>query len=171
MPTLLLDRPDLPLADINLQRYCILDCEPLHDIKGHLTNLFTKLPHIIGDAQLRSETIQLLDIVVPKEKPSGGDYRRVAIRLLALIKGRTHEDICLLMSTIVEISDILYANDNKRNTVTILRLGRQTNRQPGNVLPNVLLRLQARQLQNEMFKAQNHQSNKISQEARAAYKP
>lgn len=107
VPTLLLDRADLPHADINLQRYCILDCEPLHDIKGHLANLFTELPHIIGDVQLRAETIQLLDIVVPKEKPSGGDYRRAAIHLLA---GRTHEDIWLLMSTIVEISMPMMTN-------------------------------------------------------------
>ena len=197
-------------------------------MKGHLANLFTELPHIIGDMQLRNETQQLLDIVVPKEKPSGGDYRRAAIRLMALIKGRAPEDICLLVSTIVEISEILYANDDRRNTVTILRLHnltwlhhelcRQlfhslhtlsqqkffglylhalschaskqyeimclkscnaeneerlfgqakaialntTNRRPGNILPNVLLRLQAKQQQNEMFKAQNHQSNTIS---------
>lgn len=193
------------------------------------------VPHIIGDAQLRAETIQLLDIVVPKEKPSSGDYSQAAICLLALIKDRKHEDICLLMSTIVEITEILYANDDKRNTVAILRLhnltwlhhelcrqlfhklhtlSRQkffglylhalschaikqyevlclkscnaeneehlfgqaktialniTNRQPGNVLPNVLLCLQAKQLQNEMANAQNHLSKKISQEARAVY--
>lgn len=43
VPTILLDRPDMTLADINLHRYCILDCEPLHDLKGHIANLFTEL--------------------------------------------------------------------------------------------------------------------------------
>ena len=212
------------------------DCEPLHDIKGHLANLFTELPYIIEDAHLRNETVQLLEIVVPKEKPSGGDYRQAAVRLLSLITGRAPEDICLLMSTIVEISEILYAPEEKRNTVSILRLNnltwvhhelcrqllhnlhklsRQklfglylhalschapkqyevmclkscnaeneerlfgqakaialstTNRRPGNILPNILLRLQAKQQQSEMFKAQNHLSNTISREARAVYK-
>ena len=122
VPTLLLDNPALPLADMNLQRYCVLDCEPLHDIKGHLANIFTELPHIIADAQLRRDTCDLLDIVVPKEKPSGGDYRRAAIHLLALLKDRASNDIALLVQTIVEISEILYADDEKRSNVTVLRL-------------------------------------------------
>ena len=122
VPTLLLDTPDRKLEDINLHRYCILDCEPLHDIKGHLMNLFTELPYIITDMQLRNQVVELLDIVVPKEKPSGGDYRCAAIRALALLNESACEDICLLMNTIVEISEIQYANENKRNTTIILRL-------------------------------------------------
>lgn len=37
VPTLLLENPSLPLSHANLQRYCVLDCEPLHDLKGHLS--------------------------------------------------------------------------------------------------------------------------------------
>ncbi len=36
------------LPDLNLSKYEILDCEPLHDIKGHLANI---LPEI-GEWQL-----------------------------------------------------------------------------------------------------------------------
>lgn len=49
VPTLLLDNPAMSLADMQLQRYSVLDCEPLHDLKGHLANLFTEIPHIISD--------------------------------------------------------------------------------------------------------------------------
>ena len=38
VPTLLLNNPAVSLVEMQLQRYSILDCEPLHDIKGHLAN-------------------------------------------------------------------------------------------------------------------------------------
>lgn len=58
-------------------------------------------------------TQQLLDIVVPKEKPSGGDYRRAVIHLLALLKDKAPINIILLVQTILEISELLYASDEK----------------------------------------------------------
>ena len=36
VPSLLLLKPDQKLTNLNLQHYHILDCEPMHDIKGHL---------------------------------------------------------------------------------------------------------------------------------------
>ena len=44
-------------------------------------------------------------------------------------------------------------------------------RRPENILPNILLRLQAKQKQNELFKAQHSQSSKISKEVRAIHVP
>lgn len=60
--------------------------------------------------------------MVPKEKPSGGDYRCAALRLLAHLKGRANRNIVLLVESIVEITELLYANDDKRNNVKIIRL-------------------------------------------------
>ena len=237
VPTLLLDTPQLQLQDTNLHKYCILDCEPLHDIKGHLINIFTELPYAITHLPLRKEAVEMLNLVVPKEKPSCGDYRRAAIRLLALLKGKASTNVCTLLSTVIEISEILYSLDDKRNTTTILRLhnltwlhhelcrdlfstlhklGRQkmfglylhaltchapkqyeimclrscnaeneerlfgqakaialhaTNRQPGNVLPTILLRLQVKLERSTMFNTQNQQSNTISRESRLVHKP
>lgn len=52
--SLLLDNPAMSLAEIQLQRYSVLDCgEPLN---GHLANFFTEIPHIITDIQLQHET-------------------------------------------------------------------------------------------------------------------
>ena len=49
VPTLLLNNPAVSLDEMQLQRSSILDCEPLHDIKGHLANVFTEIRH--GKAQ------------------------------------------------------------------------------------------------------------------------
>lgn len=47
VPTLLLQNPQQALSDLNLQDYTVLECEPLHDLKGHLKNLFEILPEIL----------------------------------------------------------------------------------------------------------------------------
>lgn len=123
VPTLLLENPEAELNSMQLGRYCILDCEPLHDLKGHLANIFTELPHIITDSQVQQDVKDLLKVVVPKEKPSGGDYRRAMIQLLALLTEKAEKNVVTLVQTIiVEISEILYSNDERRNNVTILRL-------------------------------------------------
>ena len=43
--TLLLLNPMGARSDLNLDQYTVLDCEPLHDLKGHLINLCKELPH------------------------------------------------------------------------------------------------------------------------------
>lgn len=96
---------------MHLGRYCILDCEPLHDLKGHLANIFTELPHIITDSQLRQDVKDPVEVVVPKEKPSGGDFRRAIIKLLALLKEKAEKNVVCLVQTVVEISEILYSKN------------------------------------------------------------
>ena len=46
-----------------------------------------------------------------------------------------------------------------------------SNRKPGNILPNILLRLQAKQQAKEMFKEQTSKCNRISAEATAVHTP
>ncbi len=46
VPSLLVTKPEQPLTELNLDTYTILDCEPLHDLKGHLTNVLEELPNI-----------------------------------------------------------------------------------------------------------------------------
>ena len=47
VPTLLSQNPTKSLSSLNLQNYEILDCEPLHDLKGHHYNLLTELITLI----------------------------------------------------------------------------------------------------------------------------
>ena len=53
VPTLLLQNPQQALSEINLQHYSVLECEPLHDLKGHLKNLFEILPEILDKNFIR----------------------------------------------------------------------------------------------------------------------
>ena len=39
VPTLLMTNPQQHLKELHLEKYYILECEPLHDIKGHIHNL------------------------------------------------------------------------------------------------------------------------------------
>ena len=68
----------------------MLDCEPLHDLKGHLANLFTELPFVIDDQSLATECKQMIDIHLSKANVTGADYRLAAIHLLALLRGKVH---------------------------------------------------------------------------------
>ena len=52
VPTLPLLNHSCLLKDLNLQDYSILDCEPLHDLKGHLINLCKQLPFLLSFQQL-----------------------------------------------------------------------------------------------------------------------
>lgn len=47
VPTLLLSDPTQPLSNLNLHNYTVLDCEPLHDLKGHFNHLSEELPCLL----------------------------------------------------------------------------------------------------------------------------
>ena len=86
LPSLLLTNPSQSLDELNLQNYTILDCEPLHDLKGHLSNLFDELPHIL-EKSLAEDVSAILNVHLhTKETKRGGDYRLAAIHVLALLK-------------------------------------------------------------------------------------
>lgn len=122
LPSLLLLNPSQSLSEMNLEHYTILDCEPLHDLKGHIQNVFDELPGKLNKA-LAGEVKALLDTDLGKDMKTGGDYRLTAIHLLTLLRKRTVQpDILLLLQTLVEISELLYADDSKRTARTILRL-------------------------------------------------
>lgn len=72
---------------------------------------------------LAGEVKALIDTDLGKDMKTGGDYRLTAIHLLTLLRKRTVQpDILLLLQTLVEISELLYADDSKRTARTILRL-------------------------------------------------
>ena len=67
MPTLLALNPTQSLASLNLETYEVLDCEPLHDMKGHLNNLLPEIPHLLPPP-LKTECQQIIDTTLPKGK-------------------------------------------------------------------------------------------------------
>ena len=114
--------PTQPLSAINLQDYEVVDCEPLHDIKGHLYNILYEIPHLLSEP-LKSEYTQVLESTVPKQKTSGAVLRTAAIKLLMkLLKSTANASVVTLLDTIVRISHLLYMPESRRNPKMVLRL-------------------------------------------------
>ena len=56
--TLLLLNPIQPLSQVHLDNYTILNCEPLHHLKGHFRNLIQELPFLLkGDNRTACEEV------------------------------------------------------------------------------------------------------------------
>ena len=81
VPTLLTLCPTQSLTSLNIQKYEVIDCEPLHDLKGHLYNLLPEIPHLL-DSPVSQECQQLLETTLPKQKVSGAFLRVAPIKLL-----------------------------------------------------------------------------------------
>ena len=54
VPTVLVQNPSQSLSDLNLH-YEVLDCEPLHDIKGYLLILLLEIPLILPPTSLSTD--------------------------------------------------------------------------------------------------------------------
>ena len=116
VPTLLLNNPTETLTQVHLEGYTILDCEPLHDIKGHIDNLLQELPHIL-ETELSNEVEQLLQVDLwSKKNKRGGDYRLAIIHVLSLLRGRqTPPKILQLVETAVDLSCLIYQKEANRS--------------------------------------------------------
>ena len=123
VPTLLILNPTQPLSSLNLPRYEVLDCEPLHDLKGHLSNLLPEIPHLLPPG-LKEQCQQLLNSTIQKQKLSGATLRTAAIKLfLKLLQHEAANPLVVhLVHTAVKISEIFYSNESKRSPKTILQL-------------------------------------------------
>ena len=122
VPTLLTLDPTQDLATLNLSKYEVLDCEPLHDIKGHLHNLLPEIPYLLPSG-LNKKCQQILDSTLPKQKLSGAFLRVAAIKLpLKLQNQEVDPLIKALISTIVHISGIVYSYDSVRAPKSVLQL-------------------------------------------------
>ena len=114
MPSLLLANPTLSLEVLHLQHYTILDSEPLHDLKGHLFNLFTELPYILKDVQESCQKII---------KSKCADLRLTAVHLYQLfLQHYKYDHQLLLIQTAVQISEILYLPAHKQSPKRVLQL-------------------------------------------------
>jgi len=119
----LLANPTLSLEAVNLQLYTILDSEPLHDLKGHLINLFTELPFILS-GNVKETCQRIIQCNLNKEKVKCADLRLTAVHLYHhfLQHYRSDDYHLLLMQTVVQISEILYLPSSKRSPKRILQL-------------------------------------------------
>ena len=232
VPTILLNNPTESLTQINLEGYTVLDCEPLHDIKGHFENLLLELPHVL-ESTLSAEVRKVLKVDLwDKTTKRGADYRVAMIHTLSVLqRQQTPTNILQVVETAVDISSILYQEEIQRSPKAVLRLYNKTwlhfelckelfsatstvthqkffgiylhaltlhappqyeilnlksanteheerlfgqakqivnnasNRHPNNVIPNILLRLQAKQMKKDLYKTYHESASRISKAA------
>ena len=129
VPSLLLCNPKQTLRSLNLEKYSVMPCEPLHDLKGHLNNLFEALPDILQSPLKEKIEIVIKNTIAGKDSGhTGADLRVCAVRVLAALidarKAGCHVDteVMQLMETVVKVSENLYADESKRSSRHILQL-------------------------------------------------
>ena len=120
--TLLISHPTKLLSGSCLASYEILESEPLHDIKGHLFNLFEELPYLV-DGTLKDDISALIENGLQKEKINCADLRCLVIHCHLFLQSiSTDWKIKSLISTITKLCGILYSKSFDRSPKLVLRL-------------------------------------------------
>ena len=122
VPSILVLNPTQSLTELNLEDYEVLDCEPLHDLKGHGHNLLDELPHLVP-TQHKQKISQIIQSTL-KDGASGAVIRVAIIKAyLKLLKLQdVNNKVKELLGTLVKISQILYSRDCCRTPKTVLQL-------------------------------------------------
>ena len=122
VPSLLVLNPTQSLRDLHLQDYEVLDCEPLHDYKGHAYNLLQELP-ILLSPPLKKTVAEIISTTL-KDKVSGALLRVASIKVfLKLLKEKdVDKRVKQLLCTLIKISELLYASECNRTPKSVLQL-------------------------------------------------
>ncbi len=121
VPALLITNPTQSLDELNLQDYEILNCEPLHDLKGHTYNLLQEIPYLLPHH--KEELTHIIESTLGDT--SSGVHLRVAlikVYLKILNIPNVDDDLKQLLASLVKMSQILYVPDSGRNPKTVLQL-------------------------------------------------
>ena len=122
VPALLQSRPSEPLELLHLECYEVSPVEPLHDIKGHFSNV---IEESISNAPegLKNELEKIKAAVLNKDTLRGCDYRKAMILMYLKIRELQPESaLCKIYQTAVQLSKILYASESKRSPKAVLNL-------------------------------------------------
>ena len=122
--------PSLMQADPSmtglLTNYEILGCEPLHDLKNHIENLYMELPHHLPKPPKKYFEETIVASFEKKDCKRGVDYRKSLVKMNVALHGKIDKTIYMILSTLCEIQRILYIGENERTIENILRLYNQT---------------------------------------------
>uniref|UniRef100_A0A7M5V8A4 Uncharacterized protein n=1 Tax=Clytia hemisphaerica TaxID=252671 RepID=A0A7M5V8A4_9CNID len=123
IPAVCFLNPSLSLERINLKHYEISLIEPLHDIKGHIKNMWELLPkHLSKDMEIFFQN-ELISILGEKDTYRGSDYRLSALFMCWVMENHSScpREIKELLYTLTEISRLAYLPAQKRSPRFILR--------------------------------------------------
>ena len=120
VPALLLTNPTQSLSSLNIDRYEVVASEPLHNLKGHIINLLTELPHVLPPRDVTTQCYHLILCCLAKEKKSGADLRRAVIQGFLLLKDLDcGSRVLMLLQTVIKIGEILYSRDTQRQVLQL----------------------------------------------------
>ena len=97
--------PSLLITD---PEYTILNCEPLHDLKGHLKHLLTELPYILHGEPLELCQELLENVLISKREGgfTGADLRVALLEVYKLLHCLDVQvELKFLLQTAAKISD------------------------------------------------------------------
>ena len=113
--------PTGKLSDLNLEEYTILDCEPLHDEKGHLINMCKELPYLLT-GNMRKSCEDIIAATVSNKMTCADHWVLIMQLYLHLHQQKASKRILDLLETVIRISQILYIPAEERTPRWILQL-------------------------------------------------
>ena len=122
LPALSFGSIDKKMSELNLQSYEVSPCEPLHDTKGHIKNVWEALLDVLdgNDKRIFQESLQ--NCYGSKAKVRGSDYRYSTIIVYNNLKDSCSRKIKELLYTLQEINRLAYQKSTKRSPKYILRI-------------------------------------------------
>ena len=120
VPALLTLNPTMIQSE--LRRYQIMAVEPLHDFKGHISNIMKELEDAIADGSVLRDITRT---TVNMTHGRGCDWRKAVILAAAKLSGKPRN----LLRSLADVSAIMYSTEEKRTPKQVLRLAIQLWRQ------------------------------------------
>ena len=111
--------------NLNLEQYEILPCEPLHDVKGHISNLYEVIINHVTTEEKKLMKEIIAASFENKECRRGVDYRKSLIKVVIALNGKIDSIVYKILSTMCEIQELLYTSEENRTIEIILRLHNQ----------------------------------------------
>ena len=122
VPAMFYGNEEISAEEMGLAQYEISPSEPLHDIKGHIMNLWIAVPSLLSDTEKEKFQEALDGAYGSKCKVTGADYRLSVITVYAQLKGIVSKDVEELIRTLMVISKLAYQPAAKRSPRSILLL-------------------------------------------------
>ena len=122
VPVLLKNDPLHGLGNLQLSKYEIASLEPMHDIGGHIHNIFDELSYHLNSNDIETFKEVLETTLKQKQIQRNIDRRKSLLLITAHLDGKINNKVVRLLKTLVEIQRILYLRENERTPQEILRL-------------------------------------------------
>ncbi|VDI60336.1 Hypothetical predicted protein [Mytilus galloprovincialis] len=117
-PALITNSPHLTSKDLNIGKYEILSCEPLHDLTNVIQNVTTELPFHISDSSVQKLFSNFSNSTIgDKNQIKGSDARLFLIKLAQFTSdlhgnGKLEDNIMQLINSLVEGQDVWWHFEN-----------------------------------------------------------